>query len=390
MIDETVSKETRLWSFDFVALFLTTYLMFFALDFMIPVLPFYIVGLGGSEGEVGVLMGLFTFCAVMFRPFQGRLVDREGRKKLLLAGVFLFVLSGIGLAYIPRLEALYLLRALQGVGWGAFLLSFNTLVIDLAPPLRRGEAVGFLGAAPPLAIASAPSVAEHLRASVDGFTYLFLVSAGVAAGAFLVATFIGEPPGDRREKLKGGKLFSRRVFFPSLMIYFITFSLGGVLTFLPLLGDERGIPRVGFFFFIFALSGIVSRPLSGRLSDRLGRLVAFIPGMISLVSSLLTIALAQSATALIAGGVLLGCGLGFTHPSLLALAADRLSHNERGVGMATFTAAFDLGIASGALVLGFLLNWLDFIHIFFICALVSSSSLVIFLARVVGKSKNLR
>ncbi len=373
----------RLLTFDIVALFFTIFFMFFALDFFIPVLPFYIVDLGGSETLVGILMGVFTFCSVIFRPMQGRVVDRRGRKKILLTGIIMFILSGVGIALVPRLEALIVFRALQGVGWGGFLLTFNILIIDLAPPLRRGEAVGILGTATPLALATAPSFAEFMREAVGNYTIVFLVSALAALVALLISLFINEPENNKNGLEGPGlnkKLFSRGVLVPSVMMFFITFSLGGILTFLPLLGEQRGIGEVGYFFTIFAAAVVAARPLSGRISDRFGRMVAFVPGILLLIFSLVLIALAQGMFWLAAGGICFGFGLGFTHTTLMALAADRISENERGVGMATFTTAFDLGIASGASVLGLLLLWFNFFHLFIVCALLAAVPLVTYTA----------
>jgi len=54
---------------------------------------------------------------------------------------------------------------------------------------------------------------------------------------------------------------------------------------------------------------------------------------------------------------------------------------ERGVGMATYTAAFDLGIVAGSVTLGLLLNWLDFTTLFIICAMVMLAPVLIYMLR---------
>ena len=63
----------------------------------------------------------------------------------------------------------------------------------------------------------------------------------------------------------------------------------------------------------------------------------------------------------------------------MALAADSTAAD--GVGMATFTLAFDAGISAGATALGLLLRWFDYPHIFLFCASMALLPLAIYLGR---------
>lgn len=363
---------------NFMALLGAVFFLFFALDFYIPILPFYVLDVGGGEAAVGLLMGLFTFCSIVLRPFQGRDLNRRGRKRLLLTGIILYGAAALGLMLLPSLPLLFIFRAVQGFGWGAFLLAFNTLTLDLAPPGRSGEALGLMGIAPPLSLAVAPFLGEHLRITTGtGYPLLFFIAFVAALLALVMALLVKEPSRDKSED-KRGPLLSRKVFLPSLIIFFMTFNLGCILTFLPLLGAVRNIEAVGYFFTVFALTATVFRPTFGRISDRIGRSRVFIPGLIVASAALIMIGLATTAVQLILSGFIFGAGFGSAHSSVMALAADRLPVVERGVGMATFTGAFDLGIVAGASAIGILLNWFDFTAVFFLCAAVMLAPLVIY------------
>ncbi len=382
--EKTMKIEPRngnIFTTNFSVLFVVVFLLFFTLDFYIPVLPFYVLHIGGSETSVGMLMGLFTFCSVILRPFQGRDLNRRGRKRLLITGVSLYALAGLGLLLLPSLPFLFLFRAVQGFGWGAFLLAFNTLTLDLAPPGKSGAAVGLMGIAPPFSLAVAPLLGEHCRiASGSNYFFLFSVVAVVALISLLLSAVLREP---QREHVEGHvpALLSRRVFFPSLIIFFMTFNLGSILTFLPLLGEARDIHAVGTFFTVFALTTVFSRPLAGRLSDYLGRPKVFLPGLIIAAAAMIMIALAVNAQQLLLSAFILGIGFGSAHSSVMAMAADRLPVVERGVGMATFTSAFDLGIVAGSVTLGVLLNWFDFTALFILCALLMLAPVAVYYLR---------
>ncbi len=364
------SGKGKILTFNFMALLGAVFFLFFALDFYIPVLPFYVLAAGGGEAAVGLLMGLFTFCSVVLRPFQGRDLNRRGRKRLLLIGITLYAAGGAGLLFLPPLPLVFILRAFQGFGWGAFLLSFNTLTLDLAPPGRSGEALGLMGMAPPFSLALGPILGEQLRISTGGnYTLLFFIATMAALLALVMALLVKEPAREASGDFKG-PLFSRRVILPSLIIFFMTFNLGCILTFLPLLGEVRNIEAVGYFFTVFALTAVVFRPTFGRISDRVGRSRVFLPALIVASAALVMIAFASTMVQLVLSAFVFGAGFGAAHSSIMALAADRLPVLERGVGMATFTGAFDLGIVAGSSVIGILLNWFDFRAVFVLCAAI--------------------
>lgn len=361
-----------------MALLGAVFFLFFALDFYIPILPFYVLDVGGGEAAVGLLMGLFTFCSIILRPFQGRDLNRRGRKRLLLMGISLYAAAGVGLLLLPPLPLVFIFRAVQGFGWGAFLLSFNTLTLDLAPDGRSGEALGLMGIAPPFSLAVAPILGEQLRISTAGnYVLLFFIASAAAVMALLMALLVKEPERDKSGDHKS-PLLSRKVFLPSLIIFFMTFNLGCILTFLPLLGEVRSIEAVGYFFTVFALTAVVFRPTFGRISDRVGRSRVFLPALIVAAAALVLIALASTVFELILSAFIFGAGFGAAHSSIMALAADRLPVMERGVGMATFTGAFDLGIVAGSSIIGILLNWLDFKAVFILCAAVMVAPVAVY------------
>ena len=364
------NPEQKIITANFMALFGAIFFLFFALDYYIPILPFYTLDAGGSEASVGLLMGLFTFCSIVLRPFQGRDINQKGKKRLLLMGIALYTAAGLGLLFLPQLPLLFVLRAIQGFGWGAFLLAFNTLTLDLAPPGKRGTVVGLMGMAPPFSLATAPILGEHLRLITDNnYFLLFMIASAAALAALLIGALVKEPIRESGSEEKR-MLFSRKVLYPSLVIFCMTYTLGAILTFLPLLGEVRDIRAVGYFFTIFALTTVVARPAAGRLSDHLGRENVYIPALFVAGGALLLIAYADWAGQLLLSAFILGVGFGAAHSSVMALAADRLPVMERGIGMATFTASFDLGIVVGSITLGFLLTWFDFKVLFVLCAII--------------------
>jgi len=81
--------------------------------------------------------------------------------------------------------SLLLLRVLHGIGWGAATTAASTLIADIAPPSRRGEAMGIFGMAANVAMAFGPALSIILLNSSD-FPTLFTVGASIALVSLLL------------------------------------------------------------------------------------------------------------------------------------------------------------------------------------------------------------
>ena len=83
----------RLWTRSFVLMSVGSLFLFTGFYLLLPTLPLFIQELGGLDTQVGLAAGVFTFAAVMIRPFAGGLLDRYGRRPFLLAGLLVFTVS---------------------------------------------------------------------------------------------------------------------------------------------------------------------------------------------------------------------------------------------------------------------------------------------------------
>lgn len=344
-------ENGKLFTKNFILTSLSTFTLFTSFYFLLITLPFYIQKLGGSESEIGYIIGVFTISAVFLRPFIGREVDKHGRKKLLVAGMVVFFLSMMLYNYTNDVTSLLLLRILHGIGWGAVTTAASTLIADIAPPARRGEAMGIFGMSSNVAMAIGPVLSMILLKAYD-FPVLFSVSAAIALISLLLVLPISEKVVKRPET----PLFSKEALFPSALMFTISLTYGSIVSFLPLFQEKQGIANAGIFFSVFAITLILVRALAGKLSDIKGRKFVIVPGMIIITLGLWFVATANSLTTFLAAALLYGLGFGLFHPTLMALLVDRVSPQGRGAAMGTFSAAFDLGIGVGSIIMGIVLQ----------------------------------
>src|SRR2546423_2402966 len=110
-------------------------------------LPLHITSLGGTEVEVGVIMGLYNAIGIVCQPLVGPWVDALGRRPFMLLGVGLALVAALLAVAVPEIGVLALVRILQGLPFSFFFVAHYSYVIDLVPTAQRGLALGIYGVA---------------------------------------------------------------------------------------------------------------------------------------------------------------------------------------------------------------------------------------------------
>ena len=282
------------------------------------------------------------------RVLSARALDRKGRRPFALGGLALFAAATALLPLAGALAGLLALRAVQGVGWGLATTAISSLVADLAPPERRGEAIGIWGLAPTVAMALGPAAGGGL-AHVGGPAAAFLGTALLFVAALGLMLPVREPARPAATAARG--VFPRGAALPCAVLFLSSLSYGAVIAFVPVeLGSGPG--RTGAFFGVYALSILLVRPFAGRLSDRRGRVAVIVPGLLVGAAGVAYLGLARGPLGAAAAAALYGVGIaGLSFPALTAWTVDR-SGEARGAAMAAFYGAYDLAIALGAVALG--------------------------------------
>jgi MFS family permease len=373
-MEKTIKNDT-LFSKNFVLTSLSTFALFTSFYFLLITLPIYIEKIGGTESEIGLIIGVFTISAVALRPFIGQEVDRRGRKIILISGIVVFFMSMLLYDYTKSVTSLLLLRVLHGVGWGAATTAASTLIADIAPPNRRGEAMGIFGMASNVAMAIGPALSMILLLKYD-FPILFTICAGIAMVSLLLALPISETVIVHPKT----PLFSKEALFPSALMFTVSLTYGSIVSFLSLFAQKQGIANPGVFFTVFAVTLILVRALAGKLSDAKGRKFVIIPGMVLIAAGLGVLSTASALETFLRAALLYGLGFGLVHPSLMAFLVDKVSDKGRGAAMGTFTASFDLGIGTGSILLGLVLQYYGFQVMYTLSGLIVLTGAVLLIA----------
>jgi EmrB/QacA subfamily drug resistance transporter len=125
----------------------------------------------------------------------GRLGDITGRRRLLLAGIFLFTLASSLCGAAPALWLLVAARAVQGLGAAIMMALSIAFVAETVPKARTGSAMGLLGTMSAIGTALGPSLGGVLIAGL-GWRAIFFVNVPLGILTFLLARRY--LPADRR------------------------------------------------------------------------------------------------------------------------------------------------------------------------------------------------
>lgn len=378
-------QKERILTANFLFLCSGSFSAFGTFHLLLATLPIYILSIGGREAETGLIVGIFAASSVLTRPFVGQASDLWGKKKLMLLSASVLLASVLLYNVAKDVPSLLAVRLLHGAGWGAFSTAASAMVADIIPLRRRGEAVGFYGIASNLAMSLWPAIGVVVLKAFD-FPILFYSSALIALFCLLSALFLKEQQKPKADGVSPRFAFAPLRLFEASAIYtaaiqgILTLSYATVVTFLPLFAVQRGIGNPGLFFTFYAIAVILMRGFAGKLSDRYGRGAVLVPGILLASLSLVLLSFATSLPLFLTAAVLYGVAFASVHPVLTALTIDRARINNLGAAMGTFSSAFDLGIALGSFLWGFVAQSLGYAAIYQIAAGTALISLIVFFA----------
>jgi len=320
---------------------------------LFPTAPFRLRDLGAPPEAAGWFLGGMTYGSALAAAWTGALSDHLGRRRVMaVAGLAMALLAGIYWT-VDDWRLLVAFAVPHGVVWSSLLTGTNSELFRVLPPDRRAEGFAYYAMTPNLAIAIAPPVGVALVSKswpalcaaiatlnlLVAFTATRLSADGPVAGGWL-AEMTPRKAIDWRTLRVGGAMFLG------------SFGYGGVTSFAALFAESKGIAPKGIFFTAFGLTILLARPLVGPWLDRFGSRRALPFSFVTLTVGLAAIGWPSSRWELVVVAITYGLGFAVLGPAFMAWTADNIGEERRGAGFGALLAAFDLGIGSGSIALG--------------------------------------
>ncbi len=333
-----------------------------------PVLALFAESLGAGPERIGLIVSVSTLTGVFLKLPSGALSDIYGRRMLLRFGVLAFGLPPFVYPFISDLNLLTTLRMLHGLATAIFAPSALATVAELYRE-RRGAALGTYTASTQSGALLGPLIGGYLAYAI-GFTSAF-ITAGVFGCIGIVLFFslrLNPPPPRVQEKgvmpvlaemWKGFSVVARnrKVLFTSMTDAAKMIANGALMAFLPLYGVSVGLNpgEVGLLFTVQSFTSFFSKPIMGRISDRVGRQPLILLGLVICAATFVCIPLVSIFGILLMLSAGFGFGEAVVSSSSSAFVADSSEFKTLGAGMGMQGTIGDIGHACGPLLAGLLI-----------------------------------
>jgi len=348
----------------FLLLCLIGFAAFFSSYLRIPVMPLLAATLGAGPAQVGIINGAFMLTAGLLSIPAGLLADRIGRTVPIIAGISATAASSLLVTQCQQPGQIAAAYVLFGVGLAAFAPGMLSLVADVMPPQRLGQAYGWYTTAIYIAMTLGPASGGYLAKTI-GLREVFLVSGSLLAAVTVLALFV-LPKGPPRHKTDLHAALSasfellhhHRLLACLLATVGSCIGFGVFLTFLPLYAAGKGYDpaHVGLIFAAQAITNVVGRVPIGALSDRVDRRWLVTVGLLFLAIALAVLGQLTTLPHLMACAVVMGVGMALTFTAIGALIAELVPAVQRGLAMGMYNSCVYLGMMAGSTVLGMVLK----------------------------------
>jgi EmrB/QacA subfamily drug resistance transporter len=161
----------------------------FLMPFMMSAVGVALPAIGREFNATALQLGLiettYVLSASIFLLAMGRLGDIYGRRRVFQYGIVVFTLAGGSISLAWSIEALLVLRFLQGMGGAMVMATTLAMVTSVFPPTERGRALGISVASVYAGISCGPFIGGTLVTAL-GWRWIFYLCVPLGAATFLI------------------------------------------------------------------------------------------------------------------------------------------------------------------------------------------------------------
>jgi MFS family permease len=354
--------KAELWTKDFIIVSAVNFFLTLIFYLLIVIIGVYAVDeYDASTSQAGLVTGIFIVGSLLGRLLIGRFIESIGRRKTLIIGSILFL--SLTLLYFVDLGISFLIitRLLHGMAGGMVGTATGTIVAQIIPAARKAEGIGYFSMSATLATAIGPFIGLYMTQHTD-FQMIFTLSVALGVISLIIASFVDVPVLKGLVKPiedKGFKLsnyIEPKALPIAIITFVVAFCYSSVLSFINFYAIEIDlVSAASFFFLVYSIAVLLSRPITGRLVDLKGANYIMYPGFILLAAGLFLLSSANISITLLLAGVLIGLGFGNMQSSTQAVAVKLTPPHRMGLATSTFFIFLDAGLGFGPYILGFII-----------------------------------
>lgn len=380
--------KEKLWTTTFVVNMLLNFIFY-----LVFYLPTVVIGTMAMEryhasaSIAGILSGIFIVGGFIARLWAGNNMKRLGAKKLLYIGTLIYFLLTFAYFFVHSVVLLLILRLVHGLGFGIAATASGTLAGAIVPSSRRGEGIGYYALSVTLSSAVGPFLSMFLYRT-SGFYSLIWLSALLLFIALVGIFFIHvEKTTDSsnsvdnkvHKKFAWSNYFEKEALPISLIAFLIGISYSSILSFMDAYARNIHLSEAAsFFFLVYVITVLLSRPITGRVFDGFGDNFVMYPTYLFFALGLLLIGFAHSGWMLLLAAIFIGLSYGSFSPFGQAIAIRNSEAHRLGITTSTFFGFMDMGVGFGPFILGMFMPLLGYRNLYFASAILALLIAVIY------------
>ncbi|MCF7600945.1 MFS transporter [Staphylococcus pasteuri] len=347
----------KIWTKEFIGVSLMNFLLTLIFFLLNAIIALYAVSqLDSSSNMAGLTVGIFIIGALLGRLIINPISEKYGNKMVLKFGLIITVITTATYLLGGNINILYLIRFFNGISIGITTTIVASIVALIIPNEKRGEGISYFAVSTALATGIGPFIGIFLT-QITSFDVIFIIVLAISILTILISLFIKlpevKPTDNKKLSFSMKNLIEKKAIPIGLLIFIMTFTFSSIMTYINLYAVEINLVKsASFFFVIYTITVLISRPFTGKVLDNKGAKLVLIPAIISFALGLLLLSLANNSFILLLSGAFIGLGFGNVSSISQTLAVKTVSSEKVGLATATFFIFFDLGNGLGPIILG--------------------------------------
>lgn len=354
------SAEDRIFTKDFFLVFGALLFTALVMYVLMSTVTEYATSMGSSAMIAGLVSGIYIFGGLCSRVYSGNALERIGWKRTALIFMGIHFVSCLFYFLVSDVTLLIIVRFIHGVGFGASANAIVTIASAVLPKKRFGEAFGYFMLGATLAVGLGPFIGGFLYDTVGSYG-CFLAASIFSAIALISIYFVDvsaqDPVNSEVKHENSFKGIEKVIEFSAIPVSLFTgiTALGyiSILSFNRLYATEVNLTAAfSWFFIIYSVVLILSRPVAGKIQDRGGDLIVCVVGIIAQAIGLFLIAFSPSALTVVICAICAALGFGTLNSAGTTIVTRNISEQRRSYAVSTFFIFCDATMGFGPALLG--------------------------------------
>jgi MFS family permease len=346
-----------IWNSTFISAFVVAQSVHLCTQMMNTVTAKYADYLNAPAPMIGFATGIFALTALAFKIISAPALDTYNRKHVVMAATGVIFLAFVCYTLSFNVPMLIFSRLLQGVGQAFTTTGCLTIASDSLPPDKMSSGIGYFALTSAIAQAISPAIGLKLIGIV-GYNATFAILAGVMLIAIISASKLKiDFVRTNKFTIRADSIIAKECLVPAFILFLLSMTFCVVNSFLVLYAEGNGVgSNIGYFFTVYAVTMIFTRPAIGKLADRFGTVKVMIPSLVFFALSFMLISFSRTLFMFLLSGFISAFGYGGCLPAIQAVAMRSVPKERRGAASCTSYIGNDTGNLVGPTIAGFIIQ----------------------------------